>query len=125
MTFSHYLNKELFLASLTHDAKIGLWNSYVAHIVSSYLDYLVLNVNYRHLCLFLLTAISLVPAVLFSCAKIDLSPSLFVFSHSYQLATGSEDNTAKIWDMRQRKVLYTIPAHQNLITGLKFQGKHY
>lgn len=40
----------------------------------------------------------------------------------YQLATGSEDNTAKIWDMRVRKSLYTIPAHQNLIPDLKFQG---
>ena len=39
----------------------------------------------------------------------------------YHIATGSEDNTAKIWDIRQRKCVYTIPAHNNLISKVKFQ----
>ncbi|XP_050312702.1 U4/U6 small nuclear ribonucleoprotein Prp4 [Anthonomus grandis grandis] len=46
---------------------------------------------------------------------IDFSPD------GYHLATGSEDNTCKIWDLRKRSVLYTIPAHNNLIADVKFQ----
>lgn len=39
------------------------------------------------------------------------------------MATGSEDNTAKIWDLRQRSCVYTIPAHTNLVCKVKFQRK--
>lgn len=42
--------------------------------------------------------------------------------NGYQIATGSEDNTAKIWDLRQSKCIYTIPAHNNLISKVKFQS---
>ena len=41
----------------------------------------------------------------------------------YQLATGSEDNSCKIWDLRQSKCIYTIPAHKNLISKVKFQSE--
>ena len=41
----------------------------------------------------------------------------------YHVATGSEDNTARIWDIRQRKCIYTIPAHTNLISKVRFQRK--
>lgn len=41
----------------------------------------------------------------------------------YHVATGSGDNTCKVWDLRQRKCIYTIPAHQNLVTGVKFERK--
>lgn len=43
--------------------------------------------------------------------------------HSYHIATGSGDNTCKVWDLRQRRCVYTIPAHQNLVTGVKFERK--
>lgn len=46
---------------------------------------------------------------------IDFSPN------GYHIATASEDNTCKIWDLRKRTVLYTIPAHTNLISDVKFQ----
>lgn len=42
-------------------------------------------------------------------------------SGRYHVATGSGDNTCKVWDLRQRKCIYTIPAHQNLVTGVKFE----
>lgn len=48
----------------------------------------------------------------------------YVLSNSYQIATGSEDNSVKIWDLRQRKCEYTIPAHTNLVSTVKFQRKY-
>ena len=38
----------------------------------------------------------------------------------YQLATGSEDNTIKIWDLRAQDTLNTIPANLNIVSDLKF-----
>lgn len=35
----------------------------------------------------------------------------------YQLATAGGDNGARIWDLRRRVSLYTIPAHTNLLSG--------
>ncbi|KAG8142039.1 putative PRP4 pre-mRNA processing factor 4-like protein [Naja naja] len=40
------------------------------------------------------------------------------------LAGTGGDNTCKVWDLRQRRCIYTIPAHQNLITGVKFEPNH-
>lgn len=45
----------------------------------------------------------------------DFSPN------GHHMATASEDNTCKIWDLRKRAILYTIPAHTNLICDVKFQ----
>ena len=42
---------------------------------------------------------------------------------SFHVATGSQDNSAMIWDLRQRKRVYTVPAHTNLISMVKFQRK--
>ncbi|CAG9826850.1 unnamed protein product [Diabrotica balteata] len=42
-------------------------------------------------------------------------------SNGYHIATASEDNACKIWDLRKRSILYTIPAHTNLISDVKFQ----
>lgn len=44
--------------------------------------------------------------------------------NGYHIATGSGDNTCKVWDLRQRRCVYTIPAHQNLVTGVKFEPIH-
>lgn len=46
---------------------------------------------------------------------IDFSPD------GYHIATASEDNTCRIWDLRKRSVQYAIPAHTNLISDVKFQ----
>ena len=64
--------------------------------------------------------------------SIDFSPNGFVqsisFSRSsmfaclrYHIATGSEDNLCKIWDLRQIKNAYSIAAHQNLVSTVRFQ----
>jgi len=50
-----------------------------------------------------------------SVLSIDFSPN------GYHVATGSEDNSVKIWDLRQRCCLYTIPAHTNLVSQVKFE----
>lgn len=39
----------------------------------------------------------------------------------YHLATGSGDNTCKVWELRNRKCLYTVPSHQNLVSAVRFQ----
>mmetsp|Transcript_17213 Transcript_17213/g.30944 ORF Transcript_17213/g.30944 Transcript_17213/m.30944 type:complete len:395 (+) Transcript_17213:4403-5587(+) len=37
----------------------------------------------------------------------------------YHIATGSDDCTIKMWDLRKQGLLYTIPAHTKLISGLQ------
>ena len=38
------------------------------------------------------------------------------------VATGSEDHTVKVWDLRNVKgCLYTIPAHAKSVTGVRFE----
>lgn len=44
--------------------------------------------------------------------------SLKFSSNCYQIATGSDDNTIKIWDIRKRACVYTIPAHNQAISDL-------
>lgn len=46
---------------------------------------------------------------------IDFSPN------GFHIITGSADNTIKVWDLRRRQVVYTIPAHTNIITDVKYQ----
>jgi WD40 repeat protein len=60
--------------------------------------------------------------------RLDSLFSLFHFCHcrtcfSYHVATGSEDNTCRIWDLRRRAWLYTIPAHMNLVSQVKYQSR--
>ena len=38
----------------------------------------------------------------------------------YQIATGSGDDTIRIWDMRSLKALYTIPAHLSNVADIRF-----
>ena len=44
------------------------------------------------------------------------------FFFRYRVATGSEDQKIIIWDLRKRQSIYTIPAHTNLISHVKFHG---
>lgn len=39
---------------------------------------------------------------------------------SHQIATGSGDDTIRIWDMRSLKALYTIPAHLSNVSDVRF-----
>lgn len=43
--------------------------------------------------------------------------------YSYHVGTGGDDHTVDIWDIRRRGRIYTIPAHTNLVSHLKFQSK--
>jgi U4/U6 small nuclear ribonucleoprotein PRP4 len=45
---------------------------------------------------------------------LDWSPN------GYQLATGGEDNTIRVWDIRAAKCFYTIPAHKSTITQIRY-----
>lgn len=38
----------------------------------------------------------------------------------YELASCSGDNCVRIWDIRKLSTVYTIPAHQNLISDIKY-----
>jgi len=40
------------------------------------------------------------------------------------MATGSFDHTVRIWDLRKKRLFYTLPAHSNLISQVKFQPNH-
>ena len=44
---------------------------------------------------------------------VDFSPN------GYQLASGSEDHSVRIWDLRTKRSLYTIPAHQSLVSQVR------
>ena len=57
----------------------------------------------------------------FHAKQFRLQESYDVFPR-YHLATGSEDHSTKIWDLRMHKCIYTIPAHNNMITFCKFAG---
>lgn len=41
---------------------------------------------------------------------LDFSPN------GCQLASGSEDHTARVWDLRSRQSLYTLPAHSSTVS---------
>jgi U4/U6 small nuclear ribonucleoprotein PRP4 len=52
---------------------------------------------------------------LFQVLGVSFSPN------GYLVATGSEDNFCRIWDLRKREILYSIPAHKSLISHVKFE----
>lgn len=43
----------------------------------------------------------------------DFSPD------GFHLATGSEDHSCRIWDLRKRGCVYTLPAHKSLISQVR------
>lgn len=45
---------------------------------------------------------------------LDWSPN------GYQVVTGSADNSAMVWDLRQMKSVFTIPAHQSIVSDVRF-----
>ncbi|RVE41715.1 hypothetical protein evm_013627, partial [Chilo suppressalis] len=46
------------------------------------------------------------------------------WGNGHTLATAAADHQAKIWDLRQRSILYTIPAHTHLISDVRYQRSH-
>lgn len=40
----------------------------------------------------------------------------------WHLATGGDDNSVKIWDLRKKQIVNTTPAHLNLISDIKFEN---
>ena len=45
-------------------------------------------------------------------------------SAGYHMASGSEDHTVRIWDLRKKQSLYTIPAHQSLVSQVSPSSAH-
>jgi U4/U6 small nuclear ribonucleoprotein PRP4 len=45
-------------------------------------------------------------------------------SDGYQLATGSQDNSIRIWDLRKKTSVANIPAHTKLISDVHFEKDH-
>lgn len=39
----------------------------------------------------------------------------------YQVATGSEDNSVKIWDLRRKSCVYTVPAHNGTVSDITYE----
>jgi WD40 repeat protein len=52
-----------------------------------------------------------------SCCHSDMLPR-------YQIATGSGDDSIRIWDMRSLQALYTIPAHLSNVSDVRFFHSH-
>lgn len=46
---------------------------------------------------------------------VDWSPD------GHRIATGSDDHTVRIWDLRVQKCEYVIPAHASLISSVRFE----
>lgn len=44
--------------------------------------------------------------------------------NGYHVATGSEDNTARLWDLRKKGSLYTFPAHQSTVAMVREHAFH-
>ena len=47
---------------------------------------------------------------------LDFSPD------GYHVASGSEDHSCRIWDLRKRGCVYVLPAHNSLISQVSHQA---
>lgn len=65
----------------------------------------------------MLTYIHMISRSVFQVFGMSFSPN------GYHLATGGEDNTCRIWDLRKRKSLYIIPAHSSSISQVKYEAE--
>lgn len=82
-----------------------------AMIISPYYIYMHVLFPYSRCFLAYLTNVF----VWFQVLGVSFSPN------GYHLASGGEDNSCRIWDLRKRKSLYIIPAHSNLLSQVKFE----
>lgn len=46
---------------------------------------------------------------------VDFSPN------GYHIATASQDNSCKIWDLRRRQHIYSIPSHTSINSDVKYE----
>lgn len=46
----------------------------------------------------------------------DFSPD------GYHVASGSEDHSCRVWDLRKRGCVYVLPAHKSLISQVSHQA---
>eukprot|EP01032_Pedospumella_encystans_P020481 gene20481-23264_t len=46
--------------------------------------------------------------------------SMGLSANGFHAATSSLDNTVKIWDLRRRRVGYTLPAHTNIVSEVRY-----
>lgn len=49
---------------------------------------------------------------------VDFAPN------GYHMASGSIDNSCRLWDLRMRRCIYTLPAHQSTVSRVKFDEIH-
>ena len=42
--------------------------------------------------------------------------------NGWEVASGSDDHTVKVWDLRKRACGYTLPAHTGLISDIRYGG---
>jgi U4/U6 small nuclear ribonucleoprotein PRP4 len=45
--------------------------------------------------------------------------------NGYHVATCSDDNTVRIWDLRKNGCAYTLPAHTNLVSQVKYHSESF
>ncbi len=48
--------------------------------------------------------------------------SLSFSPNGYHAATGGDDNTVRIWDLRKNSCVYILPAHTSLVSQVKYHG---
>ena len=51
---------------------------------------------------------------MFQVLAVDFAPC------GVKLATGSDDNTVRLWDLRRRKAYYTMPAHTKMVSSVRY-----
>ncbi len=75
-----------------------------------------------YVCMCVCVCVCVCIGVLFICTR-PLYIYMYVFFR-YRLVTGSEDHTARIWDLRQNKTVYTLPAHTSLVSMVKYEPEN-